>query len=66
MEPDGIVNACTANGRMTRASSTAMMIASPYSRNERLLARAFAPPPATEADASGGSASRYHGAAVSS
>ena len=32
MEPDGIVKACTANWRMKRASSTAMMIASEYSR----------------------------------
>ena len=51
MEPDGIVKACTANWRMTRASSTAMMIASAYSRNSDFL-RTFAPPPATEADAS--------------
>src|SRR6185295_10114511 len=32
MEPDGIVKAWTANCRMKRASSTAMMIASEYSR----------------------------------
>ena len=36
MEPDGIVKACTANWRMTRASSTAMMIASAYSRTSDL------------------------------
>src|SRR5712664_3143653 len=32
MEPDGIVNAWTANCRMTRASKIAMKMASPYSR----------------------------------
>src|SRR6185503_15809883 len=32
MEPEGIVNACTANWRMKRARSTAMMMASEYSR----------------------------------
>src|SRR5580704_51253 len=36
MEPEGIVKACTANCRMNRASSTAMMIASEYSRNSDL------------------------------
>src|SRR6185295_8130277 len=36
MEPEGIVNACTANWRMKRASSTAMMIASEYSRKSDL------------------------------
>ncbi len=32
IEPDGIVNACTTSDRMTSASSTAMAIASAYSR----------------------------------
>src|SRR5262245_39497283 len=32
MEPDGIVNAWTANCRITRARRTAMKMASPYSR----------------------------------
>ncbi len=32
MEPDGILNACTTNVRMRRASSTATRIASVYSR----------------------------------
>ena len=36
MEPEGIVKACTANWRMKRASSTAMMIASAYSRKRDL------------------------------
>ena len=47
-----MVKACTANWRITRASSTAMMIASAYSRNSDFL-RTFAAPLATEADASG-------------
>src|SRR4029453_4348566 len=37
IEPDGIVKACTANWRMKRASSTAMMIASEYSRKRDFL-----------------------------
>ncbi len=36
MEPEGIVKACTANWRMNSASSTAMMIASEYSRKSDL------------------------------
>src|SRR5262245_57427059 len=51
MDPDGIVKACTANWRITRASSTAMMIASAYSRNSDFL-RIFAAGPAIEAGAS--------------
>src|SRR4029453_4988301 len=37
IEPDGIVKAWTANWRMKRASSTAMMIASEYSRKRDFL-----------------------------
>src|SRR5713101_2952663 len=36
MEPEGIVKACTANWRMKRARSTAMMMASEYSRKRDL------------------------------
>lgn len=39
MEPEGILKACTTNVRIKRASTTAMRIASPYSRKMFFFAR---------------------------
>src|SRR5262245_41408726 len=52
IEPEGIVNACTASWRITRARRIAMMIASAYSRNSDFR-RAFTAGAATGTGASG-------------